>query len=175
MMHKQKESFRMISVIIITCILGCSPALNWRKTTVGSLDVLLPCKPDQAKRTLMLNGLPVELNMMGCEADGLLFAVSHINAENLSQAKNIQSNWAEATLKNIKALDYKNPSLKGPNIKAYKSSTNHMYIQTNGTTEKGDEIQAQLQWFMLNNAVYHKAVYGKKMTQEQMEPFFDSP
>ena len=60
-------------------IAGCSPALNWRTVPLPEADltITLPCKPDQATRTVELAGAPVELSMVGCDADGATFAVSH--------------------------------------------------------------------------------------------------
>ena len=60
-------------------IAGCSPALNWRTVPLpeAELTITLPCKPDQATRTVELAGAPVELSMVGCDADGATFAVSH--------------------------------------------------------------------------------------------------
>ena len=51
---------------------ACSPALNWRTVALpeAALTITLPCKPDHATRKVELAGTPVDLSMVGCEADG---------------------------------------------------------------------------------------------------------
>lgn len=65
---------------------ACSPALNWREvklagdsTTVAAF----PCKPEHQSRQLTLPGLeggPVTMHVMSCEADGAQWAVSYLHA-----------------------------------------------------------------------------------------------
>ena len=57
---------------------ACSPALNWRSVSVpeAALQAMLPCKPEQAVRTVELAGAPLAMSMWGCDADGATFAVS---------------------------------------------------------------------------------------------------
>jgi hypothetical protein len=60
---------------------ACSPSLNWRAVPVQHLVAMLPCKPDQAQRTVDLAATPYTLAVWGCEAGGALFAVSHMRMQ----------------------------------------------------------------------------------------------
>ena len=70
---------RTLPWVAALMLAACSPALNWRSVALdgAALTATLPCKPDQATRTVELAGAPVELSMVGCDADGATFAVSH--------------------------------------------------------------------------------------------------
>ena len=81
-------------------IAGCSPALNWRTVPLPEADltITLPCKPDQATRTVELAGAPVELSMVGCDADGATFAVSHAALADPAQVGAALTHWRAAML-----------------------------------------------------------------------------
>ena len=82
---------------------GCSPALNWRNVPVpdAALTITLPCKPDQAQRTIELAGSPGVLSMAGCEADGAVLAVSHAALADPALAGAALTHWRAAVLANL--------------------------------------------------------------------------
>lgn len=84
---------------------GCSPALNWRTVAVpeAGLQITLPCKPETATRTVELAGAPQALSMLGCEADGATFAVSHVRLAEPSTAGLALAHWRAATLARLGA------------------------------------------------------------------------
>ena len=86
-------------------IAGCSPALNWRTVPLPEADltITLPCKPDQATRTVELAGAPVELSMVGCDADGATFAVSHAALADPAQVGAALTHWRAAMLARLGA------------------------------------------------------------------------
>ena len=79
---------------------GCSPALNWRSVPLpeAALTFTLPCKPDRATRTVELAGVPVQLSMVGCEADGAMLALSHVVLADPSKAGTALTHWRAAVL-----------------------------------------------------------------------------
>lgn len=79
---------------------ACSPALNWRSVPVpeAALQAMLPCKPEQAARTVELAGAAVSLSMLGCDADGATFAVSYARLADPSQVGRALEHWQAATL-----------------------------------------------------------------------------
>lgn len=85
---------------------GCSPALNWRTVAVpeAGLQIALPCKPETATRTVELAGAPQALSMLGCEADGATFAVSHVRLADPSTAGLALAHWQAATLARLGAV-----------------------------------------------------------------------
>ena len=61
--------FTLIALVVVACGQG----LNWRQVKFeGNADqVLLPCKPEQAQRKVMLGHDTSDLQMQGCEVQGM--------------------------------------------------------------------------------------------------------
>lgn len=69
------------------------------------LRVLLPCKPDRAEREVVMGGAALSLSMLGCEADGVTFAVSHVRAPDGALAAPLLQGWRLAVLAHLQAQD----------------------------------------------------------------------
>ncbi len=75
---------------------GCSPVFNWRDVSVGddgALAALLPCKPDQAARDVVLAGNPASLQMTGCKAGGATFTIARASAPDRMRAAAWLADW----------------------------------------------------------------------------------
>ena len=86
-------------------LMACTPALNWREVSPGrsSARALLPCKPDQAIRSVPLGGVLTELNVIGCDAAGTTFAVMTATLEAGRAPDEVLAGWQQATLANMQA------------------------------------------------------------------------
>ena len=88
-------------------LMGCSQGLNWRDISVGDSGVFvwLPCKAITATRQIPLSEDPrvgeITINMVGCEKDGVQFAVSYIEAGSLPTLS-IDKNNSDQELKSVK-------------------------------------------------------------------------
>ena len=108
------------SAALAVALAACSPALNWRSVAVpeAALQVMLPCKPDNAVRTVELAGAPLALSLLSCDADGATFAVSYATLTDPARAGVALEHWRAATLARIGVL-------KGTNLELLvKKSTN---------------------------------------------------
>jgi hypothetical protein len=67
---------------LLAGLVSCSPGLDWRQTQVadGRLRAMFPCRPDHQGRQVVLAGRPVEMMLQACEAQGMVFAVSYLDA-----------------------------------------------------------------------------------------------
>lgn len=79
----------------VLCLAACAPALNWREVKPAEaqgLVALFPCKADTAVRRLVVPGLEgeaVDLHVLSCQAGGMTWALSHLDAgtpQRLTQA-----------------------------------------------------------------------------------------
>lgn len=97
---------RAATVIAVSLMTACSPALNWREMSPDGADGLrlrFPCKPTRVDRSLPLPGLtdPVRMAMWSCEAAGatwVLGAVRLPSATDVSPALRALSDATEANL-----------------------------------------------------------------------------
>lgn len=160
----------------VLCLGGCSPALNWRSLPLpeAALTIMLPCKPDQATRTVELAGAPVELTMTGCEADGATFAVSHAPLADPSRAGLALTHWHAAVLANLgKGAQAVDAPYAPPGALPLTQSVRSV-IQ--GHRPDGSAVVAQGVWFARvagpQVQLYHAVVYTDKPRPEVADQFF---
>jgi hypothetical protein len=87
-------------------LLACSPADNWRVVSadVGPLQLWLPCKPERAQRPIVLvNQHGRALHMLSCRANGVVFALSHLQLDPQDDVPTLVRSWQRATLSTLKA------------------------------------------------------------------------
>lgn len=166
---------RFILPALLACILtlsACSPALNWRESPAGpdgALKTLLPCKPDRASRPQQLAGETVELHMLGCEADGLLFAVSWADVKEVNRTGPALAQWQAAMLA---ALQAGTPQLQPFALKGASAQPAAVRLSASGQRPDGRAVQAQGVWFARGSLVFHAVVYGERLGAEASDTFF---
>lgn len=156
------------STLCVLMLAACNPALNWRQVNLQTLKARLPCKPDSATRTVPLAGRPVEMQMMGCEADGAMFAISHVRTDNKATAMTLQAEWQVQALKALQAT-YSHPV---PLPAAVWANT-RVSIRTAGKDTAGKPMQAQLSWWVRDAEIYHLAVYSEHLPDTMTQAFLE--
>lgn len=157
---------------------GCSPALNWRSVSLpeAAITITLPCKPDQATRIVELAGVPVELAMAGCDADGATLAVSHAALANPAQVGAALGHWRTAVIANLgsgaaaSAVDIPyTPSGVLPLPQSVRTAVQ-------GQRADGSVVSAQGVWFARavgpQVRLYHAVVYTSRPRAELADTFF---
>ena len=165
----------IIWFILALTLVACSPALNWRQVSVDTSDVmvLMPCKPDQATRTVALrvvnHDVETSLSLYGCEASQMQFTFGHMNAQQgLSAEESIRA-WR---LAGLAAANAKPGDATSQNWAIKGVSDHGLSARTHVLT---DAHQVQWVWFAYGNKIYQAAVYGKtkdKGLPEAAETYF---
>lgn len=162
----------------LSLLAGCSPALNWRSVPLpeAAITVTLPCKPDQATRTVELAGAPVELAMTGCDADGATLAVSHAALADPSQAGAALTHWRAAVLANLgsgAAASATDTPYAPAGVLPLPQSVRTV---AQGQRADGSAVSAQAVWFARTVGpqvrLYHAVVYTPKPRPEVADTFF---
>jgi hypothetical protein len=157
----------MLSSVLLA---ACSPALNWREVRFdGGLKALLPCKPDRGSRQMPLVGKMVEMQMVGCEAAGAMFAVAHVELDDASEVDAAQTAWQAAMLANMQAA--------GSQLETYKpkgaaTAPKPVRLTAQGRRADGKAVVAQGTWFSQGKHLYHAVIYADKVGTDVAEPFF---
>ena len=149
---------------------ACSPSLNWREVRpVGGLKALLPCKPDQGSRRQSLAGREIEVQMVGCEAAGALYAVSVAELGDARHALAVQVQWQANLLGNMQATASTSSawSLKGAN-----ALLEPVRLKARGLRPDGQPVAAEAVWFAHGTRLYHAVIYADRISTEMSEPFF---
>jgi hypothetical protein len=164
-----RGALRLLVVLVVLCLAGCSPALNWRTVSLGDTTVTLPCKPDRAQRTVQLGGQDFEMEMVGCEAEGAMFAASRVRLASAGDADRMQALWQTASLQQMKGQASAPPPTPSARGQALRLNT----IDALGQAGDARPVTARLAWTVRGADLLHLAVYAPSLTPELLEPFFD--
>ncbi|MFT3719081.1 hypothetical protein [Pseudorhodoferax sp.] len=162
-------------------LLGCSPALNWRALRLdamfpqgavpaGPLRLTLPCKPDRAERTVPMGGQDLTLQMLGCEADGATFAVSHVLAP---APEALLAGWKAAVLAHLQAQDVQERAWAPAGAMAVPPA---LQLQARGRRGGGTPLAVHAAWLAARDGagvhLYHAVVLAPQARPELAETFF---
>jgi len=162
------SAIRVLALCLLLC--ACSPALNWRSVTLEGVQATLPCKPDQAQRPVQLAGLDLTLSMAGCEADGGLYAISHLRLAQGAQAQPLIDAWRDQALQ---AMGATAAPVAIP-LAALGARQALTVYQASGTNPRGQAVQARWTWVQRDRDIYHWALYAPAIRAEMEEPFFSA-
>ncbi len=162
--------------IFVAACLGllsaCNPAFNWRdvRPEGTALAALMPCKPDQAKRTVPLGGRMTELTLLGCDAGGATFAIAVASVGDASQTAAALAGWQTATLANIQATGKAQSSpLKLPGAA---EQPGPVLVAATGQRADGRAVQSHAAYFAHGAQVFQAVVYADKPAPDVLETFF---
>lgn len=165
------QRFTLVTVLALS---ACSPALNWREVHLNRLAALLPCKPDHARRVLVLAAQEVGMEMAGCEAGGGLFAISHLRVGATDQVPEVLAAWRAGTLGNMQSTAVTVLPWR-PVAGAVVPEPPSVLLEAAGKRADGSPLQAQLAWIVDGDDVFHIAVYATRLTLDMTETLFSEP
>ena len=153
----------LLAALAALAVSGCSPALNWREVPLGSAKVMLPCKPDRAQRPVLLGTQQWTMEMVGCEADGALFAASRVEVPPAAQADTL-ARWYSASMARLgdtAQSQAEPPPLQGRSLAA----------MGQGRAQDGSAMQARFLWQAGSHDLILLAVYAPRIATAMTEPF----
>lgn len=156
---------------------ACSPALNWRSVALpdAALTITLPCKPDHATRKVELAGTPVDLSMVGCEADGATFAVSHATLADAALTATALAHWRAAVLARLGGSQAQASDVPFAPRNALPLPQS-VRTTAQGVGPDGKAVSAQAVWFARPEGaqmrLYHAVVYSPRARPEVADTFF---
>lgn len=155
---------------------ACTPALNWREValTGSPLLTLLPCKADKAEREVALAQLRLPLRMVGCEVQGITYAVAQVQPGQASQAAEVLSAWRAATL-----AAWGQPQLTelpAPRLPSV-ALPGHGRVLATGRGPSGQPLAAQAAWWVHLDGgqayVVQAVALGEHLDAAAADAFFD--
>jgi hypothetical protein len=149
-------------VLLALGVIACTPALNWREVNLGQLTTLMPCKPDTATRPVALAGMQLNLEVAGCEADHVLFAISRLQARDAAQAPSLMAVLRQASLAQIQVQAVHPAAGSGDEQTSFD-------MQADGRRPDGTALQARLKWLLHGSEVYQIAAYATQLLPEQTQ------
>jgi hypothetical protein len=167
----------VLCVLFASSLAACSPDQNWRQTGFEgtNLKADLPCKPDRTTRQVPLGGLPVNLQVAGCEAGSAMVAVMTAALPAGTDANALLLGWQKVTLNNIQAKDAQRQDWTPKGLLALPAAQR---IGAQGQRSDGQDVEAQAVWgaFVEGEHVrlVHAVVYDRKIPPELADTLFES-
>jgi hypothetical protein len=167
----------LLSVLPAMALMGCTPDLNWRQTGFEGTNFKteLPCKPDRTTRQVPLGGLPVDLQVAGCESGSAMVAVMTAALPPGTDANAVLQGWQQATLANMVAQEPQRQAWVRSGMLPLPAAQR---VNAQGLRADGQTVNAQAVWsaFVEGNHVrlVHAAVYDRKAPTELADTLFES-
>lgn len=157
----------LVGASLVWGVAACSPALNWRQVELGDLSLWLPCKPDRTQRDwqLPVGTFPVEV--VGCEADGALFAASHLRGVPPDRLEAALDAWQGGAFASMAATQ------TSVAASVARGAAQQRQWSAQGHRATGEPVQARLAWWVVGQDIYHVAVYAKTLSAEQVDPLLE--
>jgi hypothetical protein len=178
---------RIYSTALVASLLGaltlsaCSPAQNWRDVAFegSSLKVQLPCKPDRTSRSVPLGGVPVDLQVVGCESGKAMVAVMSAALPAGSDVSAVMVAWQKATLDNARVTQ---PLAAGQQQAWHRPGqlplATSLRVQAPGLRASGEPVNMDAVWGAVAEGervrLVHAVVYDRKIAVELSTTLFES-
>jgi hypothetical protein len=166
-------SFPCLRACVVTALAlaGCSPALNWReiRPEASELLALFPCKPDRFARTLMLAGGPVQIRLVSCAAEGVTYALTYAELNDVARVADALAQLRDAAAANIGG------QAVAPASFSVSGMTPHPLAQLwnlHGHAADGAPVREQVGFFVKARRVYQATIVGEKIDAEAADTFF---
>ena len=169
----------MASLTFALTLSACSPNQNWRDVRLDgtALKAQLPCKPDRTTRRVPLGGLPVDLQVVGCESGSAMVAVMTALLPAGADANAVLLGWQKATLDNARVqqpLASSQPAWHRPGQLPLSASVR---LQAPGLRANGEPVRMDAVWGAVAEGervrVVHAVVYDAKIQPEMANTLFD--
>lgn len=167
----------MFSLALTAPLLACSPDQNWRQTgfegTTFRAD--LPCKPDRTTRQVPLGGLPVNLQVAGCETGSAMVAVMTAALPPGADANAMLMGWQQATLNNMQAQQVQRQAWERTGMLPLPAA---LRVGAQGQRSDGQTVATQAVWGAIVEGnhvrLVHAAVYDRKVAADLADALFES-
>ena len=161
--------FRFAAVALL--LAACNPTLNWRDVRLepSMLKATLPCKPEQASRTVPMAGRQVELKVLGCAAGGASFALLSGDIVDPLRAGEVLAQWKSATLTNLRSSGSLDRPFLPTGAMALPQSVR---VVAQGLRADGSKVHSQAAYFARGSQVFQAVIYADLIDPQASDAFF---
>lgn len=174
----------LVALALTGLLAGCgekTPELPWQSVDLADarLTVDFPCAPDVARRSVDLGQGPVAMAMVGCDAEGATYALSHWLADDERQAEEGLVLWQAAVLGRLTPVDQGSRKSGEPFVpQGALNLPGSIRATVEGVGPSGWTITTHAVWFARQEGekvrVYHAVIYAPKAQHAVAEHFFGS-
>lgn len=165
------------SFLILVLLSSCAPDFNWREFKFGDdeLTFLMPCKPEQASKEVMIGEQKELLVMVACNVGEVNFTISRLPKPKGIESERMLELWQRGSLYALTGSDKMADST--PKKIQFKISKNEVWGQEMSSNKS---VKAHWRWFEQGTWVYQLGIYDPKtsskvdLNKDLEQMFFDS-
>ena len=172
-MRGRQRAGLLVAVAALAVLAACSPTLDWRQVRPEGwgLQALLPCRPDQLQRQVVLAGAPVALGLWVCSADAHSFALASADVAEPARVGPALQALLLAAQANLQAKLVSEQPAAVPGMTPQPGALRRQLL---GQMPDGRAVQAQVQVFARGLRVFQATVVGPQVGPTQAGPFFEA-
>ena len=167
-------NIRLIAAASLVLMLtACNPAFNWRdvRPEGTNLALLMPCKPETAIKKVPMGGQTTSLQLLGCDAGDLTFALASADVADAAQVPAVLAAWQQLTLVNMKAA--KADSVLALQVKGKGgAATPAVWVKASGQRADGTKVAGQAVYFAQGPTVFQAVIYGAQIKPDVADTYF---
>lgn len=165
--------------VLYACVAGlsvvagaCAPALDWREVRpdAAGLVMLMPCKPEQRTRRLALAGRQVQMQVLGCTAEGTTWGLS---TADLTDPTLVGPALAELRAARLRNLDGTETAVQASQVGGMTPQAQAVRSSIAGKRPDGTPVADQSLLFARGTRVFHAAALGGQPSAQAIETFFE--
>jgi hypothetical protein len=117
------------------------------------------------------------MDMLGCEAKGGLFAISHVRLRDPQAIDAVRAQWRQQALTSLQARSVRELTYRllqgtsGQSVQVRAEPATE-WVAAQGVRPGGSPVEARLLWLVRDNDLYHVAVYADQISDEAVEMLF---
>lgn len=164
----------LATLAVVLLLSACSPTFNWRsvRTEDTGLGLLMPCKPDAAKKILPMGEHLAELKLLSCNAGDATFAVASADLADAASTTLVLAQWQVAALANIQATS---SAVSSPfKLMGASALPAAVMVKAQGKRPDGVPTNSETVYFAQGSRVFQVVIYAGKIVPEAAQTFFSS-
>jgi hypothetical protein len=157
----------------VLALAACAPAFDWRSVSPAGLGITLafPCRPLSQTRHINLGGKRLEMTMHVCTAEGITFALSSVDADDVRAANNLMAELSTSAMRNLSAERTAGVSVQVPGMTPHEQAMRYLL---SGRFPNGEAVTEHMAVFARGSRLYQAIVVGTRPDAQAVQPFFDS-
>lgn len=166
-----QSRFAVAMLVLTGEFAGCSPRLDWREVRVPEtpLTALLPCRPASEARRVVLAGGEVQMSMLACTGDSVVFAVASADVAQPGRVGAAMAELHAAAARNLGAGPQVPTSFQVPGSTP---NTQAGMASFSGLLGDGRRVEEKIAVFARGTRVYQATMLGPSVEAEASEVFF---
>ena len=157
----------------ICLVAACSPTYNWRelRPDAAGVQLLFPCRPSTAQRSVALAGALVKLTVHSCQAGNQTWGLSYAQVDDPGRVNDVLGGLQAAAARNIGAPA---GAIAEQPVPGASPQARNGRLRLDGALPDGKVVRIDTLLFAKGSWVFQASAIGEAAPSEAIETFLGS-